>query len=140
MASNSMTFGAAFAPEMEEAEGIKGGETVGDFFHYNLKNVPLKFNHPLSIPFIDSCDGISYEDIYYLDLECQQPGEKTARLRRSEACHLFQEHKWPASYHCSSLNPGQAGGQQQQVHGAGNDEVHWSSKESYNYNNKDNGG
>ena len=69
MASNSMTFGAAFAPEMEEAEGIKGGETVGDFFHYNLKNVPLKFNHPLSIPFIDSCDGISYEDIYYLDLD-----------------------------------------------------------------------
>jgi hypothetical protein len=44
--------------EEEEAEGIQGGESVGDFFHYNLKNVPLKFNHPLSIPFIDECNNM----------------------------------------------------------------------------------
>ena len=62
-----MEYGAP--SEMEDAEGIKGGESVGDFFHYNLKNVPLKFNHPLSIPFIDECDNIDYEDVYYLDLD-----------------------------------------------------------------------
>eukprot|EP00090_Calanus_glacialis_P047572 TRINITY_DN9943_c0_g1_i6.p1 TRINITY_DN9943_c0_g1~~TRINITY_DN9943_c0_g1_i6.p1 ORF type:complete len:550 (-),score=161.39 TRINITY_DN9943_c0_g1_i6:124-1773(-) len=65
-------FGAA--PPMEEAEGIKGGESFGDFFHYNLKNVPLKFNHPLSIPFIEECDNIEYEDVYYLDLDKNDQG------------------------------------------------------------------
>eukprot|EP00092_Neocalanus_flemingeri_P085898 GFUD01108153.1.p1 GENE.GFUD01108153.1~~GFUD01108153.1.p1 ORF type:complete len:354 (+),score=101.75 GFUD01108153.1:108-1064(+) len=59
----------ADAPEMVEAEGIKGGESVQDFFHYNLKNVPLKFNQPLSIPFIEECDNIEFEDIYYLNLD-----------------------------------------------------------------------
>jgi hypothetical protein len=52
-----------------EEEEVQGGESVGDFFHYNLKNVPLKFNHPLSIPFIDECNNIGYEDIYHIDLE-----------------------------------------------------------------------
>merc|ERR1719483_1018025 len=55
--------------EMEEAEGIQGAQSVEDFFHYDLKNVPLKFDHPMSIPFIDECDNIGYEDIYYLDLD-----------------------------------------------------------------------
>merc|ERR1711892_63385 len=66
-ASSEGLFGAA--PEMEEAEGIKDSESVGDFFHYILKNVPLKFNHPISIPFIEECCNIGYEDIYYLDLD-----------------------------------------------------------------------
>merc|ERR1712123_178385 len=74
MMKSSMAFGGQMmatnqAMEMEEPEGIKGGESFGDFFHYNLKNVPLKFNHPLSIPFIEECDKIAYEDIYYLDLD-----------------------------------------------------------------------
>ena len=56
-------------PEMDEAEGIEGGESLEDFFHYNLKNVPLKFSHPLSIPFIEECDNIDFEDIYYLNLD-----------------------------------------------------------------------
>merc|ERR1712013_963863 len=52
----------------------------------------------------------------------------------SKAAKKNEELKLPAgpdfSYHAFL----QAGGQQQQVHGAGNHEVHWSSKESYNYN------
>ena len=67
MQMNAMEFNDV--PELDEAEGIKGGESLEDFFHYNLKNVPLKFSHPLSIPFIEECDNIGFEDIYYLNLD-----------------------------------------------------------------------
>merc|ERR1712142_1410213 len=90
----SQMFGASFAmnaaPEMEEAEGIQGGESVGDFFHYNLKNVPLKYNHPLSIPFIDACDGIAYEDIYYLDLD--RTSDHGGRFNKSEQGSVEVKH------------------------------------------------
>jgi len=54
------------ADEMEE--GIKGGETVEDFYHYKLENVPLKHRQPVSMNFIKACPNVEYEDIYYLDL------------------------------------------------------------------------
>ena len=53
----------------QSVEGIKLGETVEDFFHYQLESVPLKFDQPLSMPFLKQQGGVKYEDIYYLDLD-----------------------------------------------------------------------
>jgi len=50
-------------------EGIKGGEAVEDFFHYQLMSVPLKHDQPLRMPFIKQCTEVEYEDIYFLDLD-----------------------------------------------------------------------
>lgn len=44
------------------------GETVQDFYHYQLRNVPINFKQPISLPFIEACANIEYEDIYYFDL------------------------------------------------------------------------
>jgi len=88
MAMNSMAFDSV--PEMEDAEGISGGESVGDFFHYNLKNVPLKYNHPLSIPFIEECDNITYEDVYYLDLD--KVNNNSGRYNRDEKGSVEVKH------------------------------------------------
>jgi len=57
------------ADDVAEAEGIGGGESVEDFFHYVLKNVPLKHGHPISLNFIEDVPSIKYEDVYYVNLD-----------------------------------------------------------------------
>ena len=53
----------------QSVEGIKGGERVEDFFHYQLESVPLKHDQPVKMPFIKQCGEVEYEDIYFLDLD-----------------------------------------------------------------------
>merc|ERR1712130_810155 len=50
-------------------EGIKGGEVVEDFFHYQLESVPLQHKQPVKMPFIKECREVKYEDVYFLDLD-----------------------------------------------------------------------
>eukprot|EP00092_Neocalanus_flemingeri_P030518 GFUD01033135.1.p1 GENE.GFUD01033135.1~~GFUD01033135.1.p1 ORF type:complete len:559 (-),score=202.78 GFUD01033135.1:889-2565(-) len=67
--------GRGYEMEMEESyvsqsvEGIKGGESVEDFFHYQLQSVPLNHKQPVKMPFIKQCGDIKYEDIYFIDLD-----------------------------------------------------------------------
>ena len=56
------------ASNVEDAEAIDGGEAVEDFFHYILKNVPIKHNHAISMDFITPVPNIRYEDVYYVNL------------------------------------------------------------------------
>ena len=79
------TFGATYsmtesfgATQVEEAEGIDDGETVEDFFHYVLKNVPVKRNHPISMDFINKVPSIKYEDVYFVDLSSADMDNKGA--------------------------------------------------------------
>ena len=53
---------------LDEAEGIEEGKAVQDFFLYKLKNVPLRKEHPLTMPFVADSKNISFEDIYCVDL------------------------------------------------------------------------
>ena len=56
--------------EVNQAEeGIKGGEVVEDFFHYQLESVPLQHKQPVKMPFIKECREVKYEDVYFLDLD-----------------------------------------------------------------------
>ena len=56
--------------EVNQAEeGIKGGEVVEDFFHYQLESVPLQHKQPVKMPFIKECREVKYEDAYFLDLD-----------------------------------------------------------------------
>ena len=54
---------------LQTEEGIKGGEVVEDFFHYQLESVPLKHKQPVKMPFIKECLDVKYEDVYFLDLD-----------------------------------------------------------------------
>ena len=54
---------------VEDAEGISGGKVVENFFHYVLKNVPIKNGHPISLDFINPVSDIKYEDVYYINLD-----------------------------------------------------------------------
>jgi len=58
----------SFAVNQAE-EGIKGGEVVEDFFHYQLESVPLQHKQPVKMPFIKECREVKYEDVYFLDLD-----------------------------------------------------------------------
>jgi len=58
----------SFAVNQAE-EGIKGGEVVEDFFHYQLESVPLQHKQPVKMPFIKECKEVKYEDVYFLDLD-----------------------------------------------------------------------
>ena len=79
-APNSNMFGAAAVSyqHVEEAEGIDSGETVEDFFHYVLKNVPIKCNYPISMDFINKVSSIKYEDVYFVDLNSADMDNKGA--------------------------------------------------------------
>ena len=59
----------SFDQELQTEEGIKGGEVVEDFFHYQLESVPLKHKQPVKMPFIKECLDVKYEDVYFLDLD-----------------------------------------------------------------------
>ena len=61
-------FGGFGSSAVEDAEGVTGGEAIEDFFHYNLKNVPVEHGHPISMDFINKVESINYEDIYFVDL------------------------------------------------------------------------
>ena len=65
LAAPQTTFGAN---NVEDAEAIDGGEAVEDFFHYILKKVPVKYNHPISMDFITAVPSIKYEDVYFVNL------------------------------------------------------------------------
>ena len=71
------SFGAS-ASRVEEAEGIDNGETVDDFFHYILKNVPIKCDHPISMDFINKVPSIKYEDVYLVNLNTADMDNKGA--------------------------------------------------------------
>merc|ERR1719500_442556 len=61
---------ASYEDEVNQAEeGIKGGEVVEDFFHYQLESVPLQYKQPVKMPFIKECREVKYEDVYFLDLD-----------------------------------------------------------------------
>ena len=70
-ASVNMSFDcASYEDEVNQAEeGIKGGEVVEDFFHYQLESVPLQYKQPVKMPFIKECREVKYEDVYFLDLD-----------------------------------------------------------------------
>ena len=53
----------------QAVEGVQGGESVEDFFHYQLQAVPLKHKEPVKMPFIKQSGDIKYEDIYFIDLD-----------------------------------------------------------------------
>ena len=59
----------SFDRVLQTEEGIKGGEVVEDFFHYQLESVPLKHKQPVKMPFIKECLDVKYEDVYFLDLD-----------------------------------------------------------------------
>ena len=67
-------FGASV--RVQDAEGIDGGETVEDFFHYVLKNVPVKNGHPTTLDFIKPVVDIKYEDVYYINLDMADMGNR----------------------------------------------------------------
>ena len=74
MAKNATwSFGAEESEDCYEVnqaeEGIKGGEVVEDFFHYQLESVPLQHKQPVKMPFIKECRDVKYEDVYFLDLD-----------------------------------------------------------------------
>ena len=64
-ANSGGLFGAS---RVEDAEGVSGGETIEDFFHYVLKNVPLKHQLPISLNFIENVPVLDYQDIYFINL------------------------------------------------------------------------
>ena len=59
----------SFDRVLQTEEGIKGGEVVEDFFHYQLESVPLKHKQPVKMPFIKECLDVKYEDVYFVDLD-----------------------------------------------------------------------
>ena len=69
MQRHNLQSGAMFgSSQVENSEGIDSGETVEDFFHYILKNVPIKCNHPIRMDFINKVPRMKYEDVYLADL------------------------------------------------------------------------
>ena len=50
------------------AEGMTGEENVDDSYTYKLKNVPLHWNRPVSLPFIKKSSPKPYQDVYFFDL------------------------------------------------------------------------
>ena len=49
-------------------EGTSTGDRMGDFYFYRLKNVPLHYNQPMSLPFIEEFTSEPYQDVYFFDL------------------------------------------------------------------------
>ena len=49
-------------------EETSTGDRMGDFYFYRLKNVPLHYNQPMSLPFIEEFTSEPYQDVYFFDL------------------------------------------------------------------------
>merc|ERR1719494_1176095 len=107
----------SFDQVLQTEEGIKGGEVVEDVFHYQLESVPLKHKQPVKVPFIKECLDVKGED----DEERRGRGEQ----RRGEARRQLPEPNRATSDFRPSVRSCEAeGGDGEQVHGAGHDEVH----------------
>ena len=76
--------------EYEPAQGIREKEIVDDVYFYQLKNVPLHYNRPLSLPFIDERPPQPYKDVYYFDLDNKSNAGRTGiDDTRVEATHAI---------------------------------------------------
>ena len=76
--SNSM-------PECASAEGISAGESMDDLYFYRLKNVPLHYNRPMSLPFIEECASEPYQDVYFFDLNNKGSGNDDTMVEATHA-------------------------------------------------------
>jgi hypothetical protein len=85
-----MRFGASanFTPAMLDcasAEGISVGESMDDLYFYRLKNVPLHYNRPMSLPFIEECASEPYQDVYFFDLNNKRSGNDDSMIEATHA-------------------------------------------------------
>ena len=86
MMSQQMSFGASNDfQECESAEGISMGENMDDLYFYKLKNVPLHYNRPMSLPFIEECAPESYQDVYFFDLNNKGGGDDDTMVEATHA-------------------------------------------------------
>jgi hypothetical protein len=58
----------SYDDDFESAEGVAAGEKMDDLYFYKLRNVPLHYNRPMSLPFIEECSPVPYQDVYFFDL------------------------------------------------------------------------
>merc|ERR1719361_912416 len=86
MQCNSFGAGGSF-PEaaMESAEGISDGENMDDLYFYKLKNVPLNYNRPMSLPFLQLSTPEQYHDVYFFDLNNKGTGEDETLIEATHA-------------------------------------------------------
>ena len=86
MQCNSFGAGGSF-PEaaMESAEGISDGENMDDLYFYKLKNVPLNYNRPMSLPFLQLSTPEQYHDVYFFDLNNKGSGEDETLIEATHA-------------------------------------------------------
>ena len=70
------------------AEGLASGENMDNLYFYKLKNVPLHYNRPINLPFIEKSQPKPYEDVYFFDLDSdKQKHEKDDTIL--EATHAI---------------------------------------------------
>ena len=69
---------------LTSAEGISSGENMDDLYFYRLKNVPLHYNRPMNLPFIQECAPEPYQDVYFFDLNEKGAGNDETMV---EAIH-----------------------------------------------------
>ena len=72
-------------PECASAEGISAGENMDDLYFYRLKNVPLHYNRPMSLPFIEECASEPYQDVYFFDLNNKGSGNDDTMVEATHA-------------------------------------------------------
>jgi len=89
MAAAPMAFGASNSfdavAECASAEGISAGESMDDLYFYRLKNVPLHYNRPMSLPFIEECASEQYQDVYFFDLNNKGVGNDETMVEATHA-------------------------------------------------------
>merc|ERR1712062_267956 len=68
ISSDEMSDCCLLLSDCESAEGISAGKSMDDLYFYRLKNVPLHYNRPMSLPFIEECASEPYQDVYFFDL------------------------------------------------------------------------
>ena len=71
--------------ECASAEGISAGESMDDLYFYRLKNVPLHYNRPMSLPFIEECASEPYQDVYFFDLNNKGSGNDDTIVEATHA-------------------------------------------------------
>jgi len=72
-------------PECADAEGVSAGESMDDLYFYRLKNVPLHYNRPMSLPFIEECNSEPYQDVYFFDLNNKGLGNDDTMVEATHA-------------------------------------------------------
>ena len=71
--------------ESGSAEGNSAGEIMGDLYFYRLKNVPLHYNRPMSLSFIEECASEKYQDVYFFDLDNKRFGNDETMVEATHA-------------------------------------------------------